>query len=347
MIENNIEVDLSIVIPVYNVAGYLPKCLDSVLDQINQHNVEIILIDDGSTDTSGEICDKYSERYPSTVYTYHKENGGLSDARNFGILKAKGNFVSFLDSDDYYSPCALEQFYEHLDPVVDLMVGSAFVFYDGEEKTFEHEKMINWVSNNCCKGNEALDTILSENPTYGWFAWKYFVKREMLLKNELFFKKEILFEDVEWSPQLFIYANNVKYLNTPFYCYRLNRAGSIMNRNSKTDTERKFNSQLITLTSHVVRICEGLFPESLAKKLYENLSGVYTTLLYGQMASQDKEKRRKVKELQFFIPYIIRPNEIKIKKIYGIAGYNAVFIYYWIKYYKQQVRQLIKKLLRF
>ena len=93
---------VSVIIPVYNVEQYLNRCIDSVLNQTYK-DFEIILVDDGSTDKSGEICDVYAEK-DSRITVIHKENGGLSDARNFGIDAARGDFLTFLDSDDYFHP---------------------------------------------------------------------------------------------------------------------------------------------------------------------------------------------------------------------------------------------------
>ena len=97
---------VSVIIPVYNVEQYLNRCIDSVLNQTYK-DFEIILVDDGSTDKSGEICDVYAEK-DSRITVIHKENGGLSDARNFGIDAARGDFLTFLDSDDYFHPEYLE-----------------------------------------------------------------------------------------------------------------------------------------------------------------------------------------------------------------------------------------------
>ena len=97
---------ISLVIPVYNVEKYLDKCMESVLAQ-TYDNFEVILVDDGSTDSSGKMCDGYAER-DSRVTVYHKQNGGLSDARNFGVEHCNGDLVSFIDSDDYVTEDYLE-----------------------------------------------------------------------------------------------------------------------------------------------------------------------------------------------------------------------------------------------
>lgn len=100
---------ISVVVPVYNVEAYLDKCVQSLLCQ-DYDNYEIILIDDGSTDQSGKICDLYQEENDK-ISTFHKKNGGLSSARNFGVSQAKGNYVTFVDSDDYVEPTYLSDLY--------------------------------------------------------------------------------------------------------------------------------------------------------------------------------------------------------------------------------------------
>ena len=100
---------ISIIIPVYNAEKYLKKCLDSVINQTYK-NLEIILVDDGSTDKSPEICDKYAEK-DSRIIVLHKENGGVSSSRNAGLDIFKGEYLSFVDSDDYVEPDYIEYLY--------------------------------------------------------------------------------------------------------------------------------------------------------------------------------------------------------------------------------------------
>ena len=92
---------VSIIVPVFNVENYLKECVDSILRQ-DYADIEILLIDDGSTDNSGKLCDEYAQNY-SAITAYHKQNGGLSSARNYGMYKAKGEYYCFIDSDDYIS----------------------------------------------------------------------------------------------------------------------------------------------------------------------------------------------------------------------------------------------------
>lgn len=107
---------ISVIIPVYNVEKYLRRCVDSILNQTIS-NYEIILVDDGATDTSGLICDEYAKKYHNKIRVYHKKNGGLSDARNYGIVHASGTLITFIDSDDYISQYYLQVLYSKLKEV--------------------------------------------------------------------------------------------------------------------------------------------------------------------------------------------------------------------------------------
>lgn len=124
---------MELLIPVYNVEKYLHQCVDSVLAQDNK-DYEIILVDDGSPDNCGKICDDYANKY-SQIKVIHKENGGLSDARNFGIKVAKGDYLIFLDSDDFWKGTeVLSDLSKIVDikPVDVVLYGRTLVFEDGD-----------------------------------------------------------------------------------------------------------------------------------------------------------------------------------------------------------------------
>ena len=112
---------ISIIIPVYNVEPYLRRCIDSVLEQTMQ-DYEIVVVNDGSTDNSGSICDQYANQYDQ-IRVIHKQNGGLSDARNTGIKAATGDYILFLDSDDYLDTDALEKLWTGVNKNVDIIIG--------------------------------------------------------------------------------------------------------------------------------------------------------------------------------------------------------------------------------
>lgn len=120
---------ISVIVPVYNVQEYLEQCVESLICQTYK-NIEIILVDDGSTDNSGLLCDRYAERYDN-IFVYHKINGGLSSARNYGIDKAKGDYLSFIDSDDFVSCDFLECMAESMiDYKADVVMCNYSMYYN-------------------------------------------------------------------------------------------------------------------------------------------------------------------------------------------------------------------------
>lgn len=126
---------ISIVVPVYNVRNFLTNCLESILNQTYK-NLEILLVDDGSKDGSGELCDELSSRDPR-IRVFHKDNGGLSDARNFGIEHSKGDYISFIDSDDIISPYYVEVLYNMLSNAnAEISIGCFSHCYNEDELIF-------------------------------------------------------------------------------------------------------------------------------------------------------------------------------------------------------------------
>lgn len=111
---------ISIIVPVYNVDAYLKQCIDSILNQ-KYENFELLLVDDGSTDKSGDICDVYGKR-DKRVRVFHKKNGGVSSARNVGLDNAKGDWIAFVDSDDIVTPSYLSGLYSDVKSDVDLVI---------------------------------------------------------------------------------------------------------------------------------------------------------------------------------------------------------------------------------
>ena len=123
----------SIIVPVYNVEKYLSKCIQSLIDQ-DYNDYEILLIDDGSTDKSGIICEQYAKKYEN-IYVFHKKNGGLSDARNYGLQKALGDYILFVDSDDWIKKDILKEFSDIIEnnKAVDVIETRFIEVYKNEE----------------------------------------------------------------------------------------------------------------------------------------------------------------------------------------------------------------------
>lgn len=213
--------DISIVVPIYNVERDLKRCVESLINQTHR-NIEIILVDDGSTDSCPEICDKYAT-IDSRVKVIHKTNGGLSDARNSGLREAIGEFILFVDSDDYIELDSCEFFLNSYDGKSDFIVGVAKQVNGKKIKLMCHRGLENGSTYN------SKDFIINSIQHNEWYApaWLNLYKREFLLKNNLEYKKGIYFEDIEMLPRLFIAANLIQYIDFAFYNYII-RENSIM-----------------------------------------------------------------------------------------------------------------------
>ncbi len=208
---------ISIIVPIYNVEKYLERCILSIIKQTYQ-NIEIILVNDGSTDSSIEICKKYSKLDPR-ILLIDKENGGLSDARNVGLQVAKGDYVLFVDSDDYIELDSCEKFVGTIKKYdgVDLITSNAKVIYDDKTDFLTHS---NLATNEVVNG-EKYFTHEIKHKKMSMAAVLNCYRLSFLKENDLYFEKGILHEDEEFTPRVFIKAQSVLHMNTYFYNYVL------------------------------------------------------------------------------------------------------------------------------
>lgn len=220
---------LSIIIPIYNVEEHINRCLES-FETTSPDKIEIILVDDGSKDKSGQIADSFAVNNSNAV-CYHKINGGLSDARNFGLLRAKGKYIWFVDSDDYVDKNSIDALIVLLNTrEVDILAFSAFKTFNSSSETIK-----NTMSDSILTGKQFLFLQYS-NHTFQPEVWHNVYKREFLIENKLMFKKGLLHEDEDFSPRVFYFANSVSIIDNAFYYYVV-RENSIM---TKKDLVKNF-----------------------------------------------------------------------------------------------------------
>lgn len=222
------EYMFSIIVPVYNVEDYLERCVDSLLLQ-ESRNYEIILVDDGSADGSGRICDEYAGK-DGRVRVFHRQNGGPSAARNYGITKARGKYILFADSDDTVSErlCAvLEQVFARF-PESDMAAFGALEMNgeetEGLQSSFSEEPTV-WSGHDYvleCYRNRNLNAVV----------WMYAYRRDFLTGNGLYFREGIFHEDVDFIPRALLKADRIASIPDQLYCYRV-REGSISTRKNK------------------------------------------------------------------------------------------------------------------
>jgi glycosyltransferase involved in cell wall biosynthesis len=230
----------SIIIPVYNVEAYLEQCLDSVINQ-TYGDFEAILIDDGSKDNSGRICDEYCAK-DSRLKVIHKHNGGVSSARNDGIAAASGEYLIFLDSDDYLVLSALQMLHQAIstDNCEMYMFGYQS-FIDGQA-SFDHvvlDKLSHLTYKN---GAEFADKAVGLCNWLPASAWCISVKRAFIAKSGIHFDTELIYgEDADFSLRCLLASDTVRYLPKIIICFRAQRAGSATTTMSYKHIASSFN----------------------------------------------------------------------------------------------------------
>lgn len=223
----------SIVLPIYNVEEYLEKCLNS-LCQLPSDEYEIIAVNDGSTDDSAKILNRWIDRIPN-LNIIHQQNSGLSAARNAGFLKVCGEFVAFIDSDDFIDSENLEKlFYYATINDADITVGD-YWNYIGDDTHIE-------TINASARLYNASDFFINYCIPLKSVVWRSIYKRSFLTNNHLNFHEGVCFEDVEFTPKAFAMAKKVFYSKIPFYYYR-HRENSITT--SKSTLKKVKDSILI------------------------------------------------------------------------------------------------------
>ena len=227
---------LSVVVPGNNVEAYLRKCVDSLLSQdLPQDTYEIILVDDGSTDSCGAMCDTFAAGH-GNIRVIHQRNKGLSGARNTGIAAAVGEYIQFVDSDDFLNPDVLGALVAQMEEQnLDIL---RFNYQNVNEagEVFEpnkYSKPFVDFSKEVCDGV----TFLNERLGFACYACQFLVKASILRKEGNGFREGIYYEDVEWTPRILLQAERVASTDTIVYNY-LFRASSIA-RNVDAEKKRK------------------------------------------------------------------------------------------------------------
>ena len=215
---------ISVIIPIYNVGFYLQECVNSVIKQTYK-NLEIILVDDGSTDECPNICDTYAKQY-SNVKVVHKQNGGLSDARNVGILNSTGDYLLFLDADDFWKDStAVQSLVDRINIThADLLNYSYIKYYEDLKKYINYFENLEPLPLDFNK-LESIQYLLDNN-LYIASACNKLIKKSLFEDGDLYFVKGIYSEDIDWCLRLLIKAESVDFICDNFYCYR-QRSGSI------------------------------------------------------------------------------------------------------------------------
>ncbi len=287
----------TVIIPVYNVEKYLEECVSSVLSQ-DFSGFDVVLVDDGSTDSSGKIADLIAEK-DGRVRVIHRENGGLSAARNTGLETADGDYILFVDSDDLTEPGSLAAIAKKIEGSgrPDAVFLEAEKFYpDGRR-----EPMGDGYCPEAIDGKSADDVLrfLASRPKFPGSACTKAVKRSLIEDNSLTFREGEFAEDTDWTCRLLAAAKSFAYCEAPYYRYRQMREGSITDscsrphveallgvierystREVKNERDKIFNSFMAYETGVAV-VDYASLPKDDKAALKERLKGVMWLLKYG------------------------------------------------------------------
>jgi len=306
----------SIIIPVYNVEKYLRECVDSIISQTFS-DYEIILVDDGSVDSSPEICDEYSKK-DKRIKVIHKINGGLSDARNEGLKIANGKYIIFIDSDDYVSANSF------LQTLFDKCKNRPDVVLYKFKKYFEDKKeIVNCNFNFPIKvpNNEPANVInaLVENDAFYCAAWTKCIKTSILKKNNIKFEIGITSEDQEWYYHVINVVKKYEMIDCPFIVYR-QRTGSI----TSSWTMKNLRDSLYVLEKWKTVFDNSKLDNEMKKALNGSLAKLYCNMLIGYSRFENNQKRDlviRVKKLSLLLKYRQNRRVKIIGKIYSIVGF--------------------------
>lgn len=248
---------ISIIVPVYNMEKYLKKCLNSLVKQTYK-NIEIICVNDGSTDNSSKILENYQNKYPKLIKVINKKNGGLSDARNAGIKKAKGDYIGFVDSDDWVELDMFEKMYSYAkEKKLDVVVCDTIMEF----------KENNYVlKSNLGYSTEDIRNYILSYP----MACTRLIKKELFTKD-YHFTKGILYEDLCLTPTFVVQTNNIGFLEEPLYHY-FQRDNSIMN-------QTEFNEKLYDITKVLDNVYNKYQENDILNKYSQEVEYLYITHL--------------------------------------------------------------------
>lgn len=296
------ELKLSVIVPIYNVEKYLHKCVDSLLNQdLPSEDYEIILVDDGSPDRCGEVCDEYSTQY-SNINVIHRDNGGLSAARNSGIEVARGEYVQFVDSDDYLEPDVLKSLVNKMD--TDKLDVLRFNYQNVNERyeVFEPNKISKpYVDyrDEVCDGL----TFLTERLGYACYACQFMIRRDLL--ENCIFKEGVYFEDTEWTPRMLLKAKRVTSTDLMVYNY-LMRAGSITKSREETKKKKVLEDRL-----SLIDALQKQMSSMADKRWFEGMIAQITVSIIGGLSKTFYKERK---------TYI---GLLKAKDIFPLSDYNS------------------------
>lgn len=299
---------LSIIIPVYNVEKYLKRCIESVINQCGDDS-EIILIDDGSTDLSGIICDNYQMTFPNSIRVVHKKNGGLSSARNKGIECAEGEYLFFLDSDD----CVTQTF---VHDISNKLVNDTYDIVEFEcclERQFNQYKSRKSRVEKILTPSQSIEKII-KNQVGNQICLRVYKKT---LFDNVRFPLGRNYEDISTHYKLVLNSKKIIHLNTEYYIYNITNQNSITKKNNIKNMNDMYLA-VNELCEGVQEICKENNVDMTYIEYYKRHSYIYIVLKLIEMGNEAENLKNKI------------INYLKVNNRYNIIKYRYYDLKRWL-----------------
>lgn len=334
----NSPIKVSVIIPVFNTQKYLRQCVESVLYQ-TYRNFEIILVNDGSSDSSLDICQSFKQRLPSIINLVNQQNQGLSSARNVGLKQSSGDYVIFLDSDDFWSTCNVLEILvslidKHPSEPLDFIMFNAMYYYDEDNtsKMFNYPESLSKIST----PNKFEKLIESGNGCMS--ACMKIIRRSFLLNNNIEFIKGIRGEDSPWFVDLMINTDKFIVINDCLYNYRQQVEGSITYERSLSSFYNSFK-----LYDVVLRKSKGVEDNKLRLVILSFTAYLLLASLasYCELCKHDRKKiKNKLKTYLYLLKYNLHPRIKLVSFLYQSLGfYSSTYILHLFKMYLNNRRR--------
>ena len=221
------NIDLSIIVPVFNVEGYLKRALDSILMQSSPINYEIVLIDDGSSDNSGAICDEYQNNF-SNVCVRHIENNGVAEARNLGISLSRGNYLFFMDPDDFVSEDFFEKIFPNLNDKWDVLCFGYNEIKENKDTILSCRPHLYTYCGLLGKNEFRNEFIELFKTDMMYNVWSRIYNKSFILKHDIKFPSKPIGEDTSFNFQVYRHLNTIQFIDSTLYNYIAGRSGSAL-----------------------------------------------------------------------------------------------------------------------
>lgn len=293
---------LSIVTTMYNSAKYLPKCVDSLLNQdLPEDDYELILVNDGSPDNSLELAEQYASRHKNIKVLSHT-NKGLAGARNTGLEAAQGEYLCFVDPDDYVHPNIYGKLLGMMDG------GHLDMLRFNYDMVNEDYRIINKPKGTVIDYSHQImdgETFLDERLGYGCFVWSYVYRLSFLRKTGIMFKEGVYFDDSNWLPQVCCEAERIDSVDFVGYYY-LQRRGSILNGMTKEAKQKKVKGQ-VDLIGDLKRFADQTHSDKVRHWCLSMISVTVLAIMSFAVQESDKDVAKMVSGLSVF------PLELRLK----------------------------------